>query len=64
MISNQSHSNPYVATGANTFHHPDFSYGYNQHLYTWQQLMISVYQHFAQHAGQSAVVSSPAQQEQ
>jgi hypothetical protein len=34
MISNQAHSNPYLATGANTFHHPDFSYRYNQHLYT------------------------------
>jgi hypothetical protein len=64
MVNNQGSTNPYMVTSSNAPQYPNFSHGYNQHPYIWQQPAFLVYQHFAQHPGHSAAVFSLVQQEQ
>jgi hypothetical protein len=60
----QLFNHPYMLPNNNTFQHPSYSQGYVQSPYVWQQPAYLMYQHFAQHPVQLAVVSLPAQQEQ
>ena len=47
MVNSQGYGSQYMATSSSSFHHPNFSHGYNQHPYIWQQPPLLVYKHFA-----------------